>query len=279
MQQTIQYLRQKLLPVYGPGETESLMGIIFQQLLCYGKNELILKARETLDPVVVSKIVQVAERLVKQEPIQYIFGETTFYGLTFKVNPSVLIPRNETEELVELILKDHTDAPIRVLDLGTGSGCIPVALKKHRPRFEVFACDVSEEALNVAISNARLHNIAINFFTDDILSDRDLPGGMFDIWVSNPPYVLDKERALMAPNVLEHEPALALFVPDTDPLLFYRVITLKAKNQLATGGKLYFEINEQYGKEVCALMETEGFVANVFPDIHGKTRMVRGIRS
>jgi release factor glutamine methyltransferase len=278
MQQTLKSIRETLAPVYDRSEIESFIGIIFRHLLGYSPNEMIMNARETLDPVDVEKINQVLARLEKQEPIQYILGETSFYGLRFEVNADVLIPRNETEELVELILKDHHDAPLRVLDLGTGSGCIPVALKKNRPRFEVSACDLSEKALKMAATNARLNETDIHFFIYDVLSDLQLRDGLFDVWVSNPPYVLEQERALMAPNVLEHEPALALFVPNDDPLLFYHAISLKAKKYLVPGGKLYFEINEKYGAAVCSMMEDLGFNAELFSDLHGKARMVRGIK-
>lgn len=279
MQQTLKSIRETLAPVYNRSEIESFISIIFRHVKGFSQNEMILNARDTLDPAHAEKIMQIVGRLEQQEPIQYILGETSFYGLNFKVDPSVLIPRNETEELVELILKDHADVPLRVLDLGTGSACIPVALKKNRPRFEVSACDVSEKALSVAAENARLNETDIHFFVYDVLSDRGLPNDAYDIWVSNPPYVLEKERALMASNVLEHEPALALFVPDHDPLLFYRAITLKAKKYLVAGGKLYFEINEKYGAAVCSMLEDLGFSAELFPDLHGKARMVRGCKT
>ncbi len=268
-------------------------------------------------------------RLKLFEPIQYIIGETEFYGLTFKVNKKVLIPRPETEELVEWILKEnkeqninndvtlstvegistHKPQTLNILDIGTGSGCIAIALAKNLPQAEVWALDVSKQALEIAKQNAVLNKVKINFIEADILNPnfKDnviasvtkqscLPAGTaqtdkeittvaslphsaikFDIIVSNPPYVKLNEKALMQANVLEHEPHLALFVENNNPLLFYDKIADFAHKNLSKNGKLFFEINQNLGKEVCLLLKVKGF-KNISPkkDMFEVDRMVRG---
>lgn len=278
MQTTLSHIRNSLASFYAKGEIESFIAIIFRHLFHYSRNEMILNANRQLSQNDFHKIEQIVSRLMKHEPIQYILGETEFYNLIFKVTPDVLIPRNETEELVDLILKNHPNEPLKVLDIGTGSGCIPIALKKFHPKFKVYSCDVSEKALNVAIQNATDNKAEVHFFRFDVLGNQPLPFGAIDILVSNPPYVTEKEKLLMAPNVLENEPHLALFVPDNDPLLFYREITMKALDKMKQGGHLYFEINEKYGPAVCAMLTEKGFTAELLSDINGKERMVRGVK-
>ena len=279
MKRTTQYIRNSLIRCYSHQEIEAFIYIIFNHIYNYSKNDLILNAGNTLPESDFYKIKEIVSRLMLQEPIQYILGETEFFGLPFKVSHGVLIPRNETEELVDLILKNHSKGKLKVLDVGTGSGCISISLKNNRYDFDVYACDISGEALRMAKENAELNNVDVEFFQFDILSDEELPFSDFNIIVSNPPYVTKKEKKLMEANVLEHEPWLALFVPDDDPLQFYRVIVQKSRKYLAQKGMLYFEINEAYGEEVIQLLKDANFEATIFKDINGKDRMVKARRN
>ncbi|APY12720.1 protein-(glutamine-N5) methyltransferase, release factor-specific [Seonamhaeicola sp. S2-3] len=226
-----------------------------------------------------------ALKLLKEEkPIQYIIGETEFYGLPFKVNKNVLIPRPETEELVDWILnesKTNNQQSITVLDIGTGSGCIAISLAKNLPNAKVYALDVSNEALKVAKENAELNNAEVNFIEDNILnpSQKKLVSESykFDIIVSNPPYVRKQEKQLMKANVLNNEPHLALFVSDDNPLLFYKAICEFSNKNLNKGGKLFFEINEYLGKDMTQLLKDYNFKnIELKQDIFNKDRMVRG---
>jgi release factor glutamine methyltransferase len=230
--------------------------------------------------------------LKKEKPIQYILGETEFYGLPFLVNVNTLIPRPETEELVEWIIKSTNyeiqSTKLRILDIGTGSGCIAISLAKNIPNAEVSAIDVSEKALATAKKNAEINKIVVNFINVDILKINDLAElptsnfqlpTQFDIIVSNPPYVRNLEKAEIKPNVLEYEPHLALFVEDTDALLFYRKIANLAKENLSENGQLFFEINQYLGKETVELLEDLGFKnIELKKDIYGNDRMIRSTR-
>lgn len=222
----------------------------------------------------------VLERLSKGEPIQYVLNQADFYGLKFKVNKHVLIPRQETEELVDLIIKKHQDRNLKILDIGTGSGVIPVTLKKHLPNANVQAIDVSSDALILAKENALKQEVEVLFLESDILN-KDYWDKLekYDIIISNPPYVLNSEKDLMHQNVLNFEPHLALFVEDENPLLFYKKITHLAKQKLKKGGSLYFEINEQFGQETKQLLIKNNFIkVQVVKDINGKDRIVYGIK-
>lgn len=215
------------------------------------------------------------ERLASGEPFQYVMGQTEFCGLPFKVTPAVLIPRPETEELVCRMISENAGRNgLSVLDIGTGSGAIAVTLAKNLPEASVTALDVSEEALTVAAANAETNNVAVRFVKFDILGEAPLPG-RYDLIVSNPPYVPERDRAVMHRNVLEHEPALALFVPDDRPLLFYEAIAEKAAAALNPGGRLYLETHEDYHPELKQLLEEYGFV-NIESrhDLFGRPRFV-----
>ncbi|WP_299578255.1 peptide chain release factor N(5)-glutamine methyltransferase [uncultured Sunxiuqinia sp.] len=276
MQASIKFIRKELTGLYHEGEIESLIRIIFEKLRRYTLSDLMLKKDVLLTEEENQQILQIVARLKKQEPIQYILGETEFYGLPFKVTPSVLIPRPETEELVDWILKSRQTQAPRILDMGTGSGCIPISLKKHWPEAEVMGCDISEEALDVARKNAGLNKTEVAFFHLNILNPllpESFPG--IDILVSNPPYVTDSEKAVMSDLVLNNEPAKALFVPDEDPLVFYQALTTFALKHLRYGGQLFWEINEAFGEESVALLKENGF-SNVTlrKDINGKNRMI-----
>jgi len=216
------------------------------------------------------------KKISQHIPVQYVIGKTDFCGLSFELNASTLIPRPETEQLTQLILKKLSTPPSRILDIGTGSGCIAVTLKKYRPDCELFACDISNEALQTAQKNAETHNTPLHLFYHDILSP-DAPPNIpkMDIIVSNPPYVRLAEKEAMRPNVLLHEPETALFVEDDEPLLFYKAIVKLAVNQLVSGGGIFFEINENFGNEVAELLREHGFInITIENDFRGKTRFV-----
>jgi release factor glutamine methyltransferase len=224
-------------------------------------------------------IRQMALRLKQGEPVQYILGETSFCGLMFSVNSKVLIPRPETEELVARIVGDHTGKKVRILDVGTGSGCIAVALAHALPGSDVTAVDVSAGALQVAAVNARRNKVAVSFIRTDVLSlqqaEQDITG-RFDLIVSNPPYVRESEKAGMEKNVLLYEPPQALFVADNDPLLFYRAIARLSEKKLKEGGYLYFEINSQLGKETTDALKKEGYEnVELIRDLSGKDRIIK----
>ena len=215
-------------------------------------------------------------RLKKNEPVQYVIGRETFCGLTFEVGPDVLIPRPETQELVRWIVDDwRENAACRILDIGTGSGCIAVSLAKLLEGAVVDGWDVSEGALQVAGRNARRNDVEVGFLRKDVLSA--LPGKeRYDVIVSNPPYIAEKEKVVMDANVLDWEPSLALFVPDDDPLLFYRTIAVLAKEMLTENGLLYYEINQAYGPDTVQMLKSLGYSSvELKKDIWGNNRMIK----
>lgn len=229
-----------------------------------------------------NRIFDIADRVNADEPIQYILGESGFYGRKFLVNPAVLIPRPETEELVSEIVhfaRRQKNTVIKILDIGTGSGCIPITLSLEIANAQVFATDISHDALELAKKNAEKLNASVNFLHHDILTDA-LPWMNLDIITSNPPYIALAEKASMSAHVVNHEPHLALFVSDGDPLIFYRMIAAKAKQTLASNGLLIVEINERFGAEVKNIFLQNGFTdVSVVKDISGKDRIVRGTLS
>lgn len=277
MKRTIRHIRNLLDPYYPSTEIEGFTAILFQHFLAYSTTDMVLNSHKVIEKNVFQQIEAVVKRLISGEPIQYILGEASFYGLQLKVNPTVLIPRSETEELVDHIVKQHQHKTLSMLDIGTGSGAIPIAIKKNIPLAEVYACDISEGALQTAQENALFNQADIQFFKHDILSELPLPVGKLDLMVSNPPYVTEKEKEQMLGNVLNHEPHLALFVPNNDPLLFYRAIALKAKQSLKKGGELWFEINESFGQEMLRLMHTLGFAATILKDLNEKDRIIKSV--
>ena len=225
-------------------------------------------------------IIPVLERLATGEPYQYIIGEVEFYGYKLKVDKRVLIPRPETEELCELILHENdTTKPLNIIDLGTGSGCIPIVLKSKATAWKVDAIDVDEGALTLAKQNAQCNNLEIGFQQLDLLTIRELKNS-YSIIVSNPPYIAEKEADTIKENVLVHEPNLALFIADEDPLLFYRKMLDIGLQSLEKGGKFYFEFNEQYGKEMIELMEQKGYSdIRIIKDLSGKDRFAACTKS
>ncbi len=277
MQPTIQYIRHELHSFYPKNEIEGFIKLIFSHLKNYSLTDLVLKREEKIGPEDFLVIRKMVERLKLNEPIHYIIGTTEFYGLRLNVNPSVLIPRPETEELVDWISKSET-ALNSVLDIGTGSGCIALSLKKIFVGCSVSGCDVSDEALTVARNNAVLNNLEVGFFIADILQWSAVKWpSKFDLIVSNPPYVTTGERNDMNINVTGYEPHQALFVPDNNPLKFYSSIVQFASEWLNCNGKLYFEINEMFGKQVAGLFHSNGFThIEIKKDLQDKERMVRG---
>lgn len=265
---------EKLQPIYGKQEAESLILWLFESFLNKGKMEILKDENLSEIP---EDLESAFSQLLEKKPIQYILGKAPFYGREFKVNSSVLIPRNETEELVHLIIKENKKLNLRILDIGTGSGCIPISLALEIPSSKIFALDISEEALNVAKENAEMLEAGVEFLQIDILND-EIPVKDLDIIVSNPPYVCESEKSLMHENVLNFEPHLALFVTDNDPLIFYKIIAQKAKSILILGGKLYFEINEALGQKVYELLEELGYKEIVIlKDLNDKDRIVKAM--
>jgi release factor glutamine methyltransferase len=279
MKAGIASIRKELAGIYSKEEIESLIYLIFEKLKGYSRTRFLLAKDEVLKSEELEKISQIVARLRNHEPIQYILGEIEFYGLPFYSVPGVLIPRPETEELVQWIIQENSLAQPSILDIGTGTGCIAVSLRKNIPKSRVFACDISPVCIDTAKINAALNNTEVSVFQYDILnvgSETDLPG--MDIIVSNPPYVLEKEKEIMSKNVLDHEPALALFVSNDNPLIFYSRIAEFALIHLNSGGSLYFEINEAFGSKCMAMLHEKGFSeTELKQDIHGKDRMIRSV--
>ncbi len=279
-QQTVQFIKKELDQHYPEGEINSFITIIFHQLEKLSGAFLHMKYPETIAENTVFEIGKIVQRLKKMEPIQYIFGETIFYGLNFKVNQNVLIPRPETEELVDWILNEKKNkCDLHVHDIGTGSGAIAIALAKKLCNAKVMGTDISKSAIKIAVENARLNQVHIKFRIKNILHEkRKKIKSKFDIIVSNPPYIAHKEKEKMSDNVLQYEPHIALFVEDDDPLLFYRVIAQYAKKALKPSGELFLEINENHGMEVFNLLLNEDFEeVTLQKDLNGKDRMIKAI--
>lgn len=275
------YIRTELKGIYQENEIESFIRIISEDILNIPFIQFIID-----DTVLIKednfKIIQEAVlRLKTYEPIQYIAGFTYFYEIKIKVSPAVLIPRPETEELVNLIInKNKGRSNLKILDIGTGSGCIALALAKNLDKPEVYALDISIPALKIAESNALDNNVEINFIQGDILKIiPELNHLTFDIIVSNPPYVTESEKALMNKNVKDFEPPTAIFVDNNKALIFYRYITRFSNMHLKPGGMLFFEINEQFGEEIKSYLSQNEFqTIEIHKDINGKDRMISVIK-
>lgn len=274
--------------IFGKEEVQTFFFTLTEFYNAIKRIDLALNTNLTIEDDFVLKYESALEALKNNQPIQYIIGKTEFYGLPFYVNENTLIPRPETEELVELILSNITanshpelvedNNQFNILDIGTGTGCIAISLAKHLPNASVSALDVSTKALEIANKNAELNQVDINFIENDILKicNSELDSETkFDIMVSNPPYVRQLEKHQMQDNVLKHEPHLALFVEDENPLIFYRAISQFATKNLKPNGELYFEINEYFEKEMIALLEEFGFKnIQLKQDLFGKDRMI-----
>lgn len=280
IQSTIKYIKNELKEIYSIREAESIAYILIEYVLHYSKTHIQLNKNENITPDQSNKLESYLAELKTNKPLQYVLGETEFYGLVFKVNEHTLIPRPETEELVHAIINENKSENLKVLDIGTGSGCIPITLAKNLKLAHVATADISAKAIEKAKENALLNEISVEFFHRDILKWEQFEWEQFDIIVSNPPYVTESEKKLMENNVLDHEPHTALFVSDHDPLIFYRTIVDLASKQLKPNGKLYFEINENLGQETVELLKQNSFQnIQLLKDINGKNRMISAIKS
>ena len=275
-------LRTRLAAVYPDGEAQAIVFLVLEKLFGLSRTDVLMGGLERLTAEQNAELEQVMLRLEQGEPVQYVLGVADFDGMTLGVAPGVLIPRPETEELVEWIAEDFKSAKrLRILDIGTGSGCIALSLARRFTDASVTAWDISDDALRIASANAERLGLDVEFKKRDALctevAEADVAN--YDIIVSNPPYICEKERADMDNNVLQHEPATALFVPDNDPLLFYRAISDLAQKMLRSGGCLYFEINREYGEETAGMMSAMGFDSvELRKDFMENDRMVKGTK-
>lgn len=276
---TYRELWRTLEPLYGNGEARAITDYVLD--VCFGlsKADILCGAVDEMTAEKTAELNKIFGRLTEGEPVQYVLGRAEFSGRWFNVRPSVLIPRPETEELCAWITADNkASCSPKVLDIGTGSGCIAITLQLDMPESKVTAWDISADALDVARENAQQLGANVNFVKQDTLNAK--PEGEWDVIVSNPPYICEKEKKDMAVNVLEHEPHTALFVPDAAPLLFYRAITRLAVQTLSKGGRLYFEINPIYADDTCRMMRAEGMTAvELRSDMYGKQRMAKGVKA
>lgn len=287
------HIKEQLVTVYDESEAATIAALALEHITFLSKADRIVKKDKLLSPHQLEQLNQDIQRLLQHEPIQYIMNKTWFYGMELYVNNTVLIPRPETEELVDWIVKEVNASgadvferrpmkadetkQIKILDVGTGSGCIALALKKAMPKAEVWGCDISEAALNVARRNGSALDIRVDFQGMDFLDiaqQKHLP--TVDIVVSNPPYIPIAGKSTMNPNVVNHEPHTALFVPDNDALLFYKCLAKFGKHRLYKNGAIYMEIHEDLGKDVVELFEMEGYShVELKKDMQGKDRMVK----
>lgn len=276
---TYRELWRTLEPLYGNGEARAITDYVLDGCFGLSKADILCGAVEEMTAEKTAELNKIFGRLTEGEPVQYVLGRAEFCGRWFDVRPGVLIPRPETEELCAWITADSkASASPKVLDIGTGSGCIAITLQLDMPESKVTAWDISADALDVARENAKQLGANVNFVKLDALNAK--PEGEWDVIVSNPPYICEKEKKDMAVNVLEHEPHTALFVPDADPLLFYRAITRLAVQTLSKGGRLYFEINPIYADDTCHMMRAEGMTAvELRSDMYGKQRMAKGVKA
>ncbi|MCL6220129.1 peptide chain release factor N(5)-glutamine methyltransferase [Zunongwangia pacifica] len=262
---------------YPKEEILSFFHLLAEHHLKLSRLQIALEPNKVLSETEIIEFELALGKLGSFEPIQYIIGETEFFSLNFKVAPGVLIPRPETEELVQWILDEvllQQKSAVKILDIGTGSGCIPISLKKHLPEAQISAIDISEEALKIAKINAENNKVAVDFMQQDILSAEKFPQ-QFDIIVSNPPYVRELEKAEMQQNVLRYEPETALYVKDKNPLLFYNKITKLAQEGLSKNGLLFFEINQYLAEETETMVKAHGFKTELRKDMFGNFRMLK----
>lgn len=285
MQEATWFLLKKLRSIYSEEEAGQITDWVMENLTGSGKTERMLYKNSAITHKEELQLHQFAERLTRHEPVQYVLNEAWFCGLKFYVDKNVLIPRPETEELVEWLIEEvrsresgvqSRSSDIRILDIGTGSGCIPIALKRKLPEAEVWGCDVSEDALSIAKKNAVALDANVNFILFDFLNEEkrtSLPS--FDIIVSNPPYVPERDKQQMQPNVLIYEPHIALFVPDNDALIFYKAMAEFSKKNLNPGGAIYAEIHEDLAKAVSETFKSNGYTTETRKDMQEKERMIK----
>ncbi len=279
MSTIFQHFRSQLSVAYPPREANALALLVFEEVLGATRTDIYADKIKQISEEESRQLDNITARLLQHEPVQYVLSTAFFCGHRFAVNGSVLIPRPETEELVALVAEEQKGRSIRLLDGGTGSGCIAVSLALALPEAEVEAWDISTEALEVARRNAQANQARVNFRLQNLLEAAP-KGCQFDCIVSNPPYVRELEKSTMEANVLDYEPRLALFVPDDDPLLFYRALAGLGKATLTPGGVIYAEINEYLGKEIAALFKEHGYCdAEILCDTFGKERMLKAALS
>lgn len=274
-------LKDALVPIYDMNEADNIAELVIEHITGLNRNEQILNKNNQLNDSQTEELSKSKERLLQQEPVQYVLNEAWFCGMKFYVDKNVLIPRPETEELVELIISNikFPFETLRILDIGSGSGCISVSLKRKLRKAEVWSCDVSPGALSVAKRNADTLGADVKFIQLNFLDEnqrKNLP--LFDIIVSNPPYVPEKEKYQMRPNVLEYEPRIALFVPDNDPLIFYKAIAEFGKKHLNENGTIFLELHEDYAKKTATLYRNENYTAEIKKDMQGKERMLLSLK-
>ena len=278
LKEAIEQLRNGLAGVAEPQEVQAMIRIICEDIFNYDPVDVALRQESELPEFAQERITDLIARMRRHEPLQYIIGWARFHGHKFKVTPTVLIPRPETEQLVDLIVNENTASDLRVLDMGTGSGCTAISLARALKFASVDALDVSRDALAVARENAAALKVKVRFFESDMLLPQ--PAANYDIIVSNPPYICWSERESMERNVKDYEPGQALFVPDNDPLVFYKAIAPYAQQSLEKGGRLYLEINQRFGNEVKRLLEDHGFEdVRIIQDSFGKVRFAAAVKS
>lgn len=291
-----QYIKDQLKEIYDEQEAGNIASLAIEHITGLSKTERVSKKQEQLSSSQLNHLQESLQRLKQHEPIQYVMNKAWFYGIELYVDKNVLIPRPETEELVQWIVDDvkasgkdvfvrkptesDETTQFKILDIGTGSGCIPLALKKTMPKAEVWGCDISEEALNVARRNGSALDIRVDFqglnFLDE-LQQKLLP--TVDVIVSNPPYIPLKDKEQMNANVVDHEPHTALFVPDNDPLIFYKALTAFGRKRLYENGTIYMEIHEEIGNDVVNLFKENGYTkVEIRKDMQGKNRMIRATK-
>lgn len=277
LKEAIEQLRDGLTGVVEPHEAQAMIRVICEDVFNYDPVDVALRQESELPEFAQQRVNDVISRLRRHEPLQYIVGSARFHGHKFKVTPAVLIPRPETEQLVDLIVDENPASDLRVLDMGTGSGCIAISLARALKFAQVDALDVSRDALAVARENAAALKVKVRLFESDMLQPQ--PAATYDIIVSNPPYICWSERESMERNVKDYEPGQALFVPDNDPLLFYKSIAPYAMQSLVKGGRLYLEINQRFGAEVKRLLEENGFdEVRIIEDSFGKVRFAAAVK-
>lgn len=270
--EAINRLRENLAGAYDPREIESMTRVIFEDVLLWKPVDIVMRDQEPLPSFFDTKLDGIIDRLLRHEPLQYILGKARFHGHSFAVTPATLIPRPETEQLVDMIVDQNPGSDLRVLDIGTGSGCIAISLARALKFAHVTATDISPQALAVAQQNAAALKTRVNFVQQDILTTQ-APREAWDIIVSNPPYITMSERSAMERNVLDYEPGSALFVPDDNPMLYYRPIAAYASLALASAGRLYLEINRAMGSQVVQTLQQAGLKnIQLYNDFNGNPR-------
>ncbi len=280
IQAAIQYSIEQLKIIYAEGEAIAITKLVMENLTGFRSTDGYYEKEKIFSSEQVIRLNNILDRLLTHEPVQYVLNESWFYGFKFYVDRNVLIPRPETEELVDWIITDYRFPidKLKILDVGTGSGCIPIILKKELGTAETWSCDISEAALKVAKKNAITNNTDINFLQLDFLDKQQWQQlHFFDLIVSNPPYIPEKDKEEMQANVLQYEPATALFVQDNDPLVFYKAIAEFGKTHLNKNGSIYLEIHENLGETILQLFGENGYITKLKKDMQGKDRMIKAV--